>query len=600
MEIYRSIPTISMDHLVSPEQQPEFHIPTEWDCPEWTNLGTYLVDRLVELRLENKVALIFHETNTHYTFGQLKALTDRLAAGLQRLGMRVGDRLAFRGPNCPELLLLSIATWKAGGIVVPTPPQAHSKELAMFVNDVHAKFLCVYDCGDYILETEKAMAQLDTVQHFVAWPTADHSPFVSLNEFLEQGTDTFVPAQTHRDDLAIIYFTVGTTGVPKACYHTIRRFIAQGESQRRLYDITVHDVHCMAAPTGHAAGFLSRTSITLQHGATVVEIQKFSDPQVLVAALHEHRITSFIAIAASWFGMLDVLDKHPGTYDLSALRKGYAPYMGNAPQSFYDRWKDFGVTLRNPIGSTAFCGWFVGPACGESTPPGSLGKPGPGYTVRVVDLNDGPLKDVDVVEVGVLAVKGPTGLTYWNRYDIQTRDVREGWTVMDDLVRMDEQGYLWYLGRSDVLINTAGYKVAPAEVEEVLRLHPSVREVCVVPSPDPERGEVVAAFVSLAEGYIGHPTLEQELKEYVKHHISPYKYPRMICFLDGLPRDPVGKVQVRELRNLAAAQAQQRVLPSSPCNACSLGRLTFDYDKHILFYMRRGCEKGNFARCQRR
>jgi 2-aminobenzoate-CoA ligase len=155
-------------------------------------------------------------------------------------------------------------------------------------------------------------------------------------------------------------------------------------------------------------------------------------------------------------------------------------------------------------------------------------------------------------EPGRMAVKGPTGLTYWGRPDLQARDVREGWTLQDDLIQLDAQGNARYLGRTDFLISTAGYKVAPVEVETVLAGHPAVREVAVVGTPDPIRQEVVTAFVALVDGVVGGDHLKRELQSLVKSRLAPYKYPRRIEWLDALPRDSVGKVQPRQLIQLAA------------------------------------------------
>jgi 2-aminobenzoate-CoA ligase len=180
--------------------------------------------------------------------------------------------------------------------------------------------------------------------------------------------------------------------------------------------------------------------------------------------------------------------------------------------------------------------------------------------VRAVEL-DGGTRSVPPAATGRMAVKGPTGLTYWNRPDLQRRDVVDGWTFSDDLIAFDEDGNAGYLGRTDYLISTAGYKVPPGEVEEVLAGHPAVAEVAVVASPDPVRQEVVMAFVATAPGTTGTDELKRELQNLVKGALAPYKYPRRIEWIEALPRDHVGKVRHSIVKEWALRAAETKGAP---------------------------------------
>jgi 2-aminobenzoate-CoA ligase len=219
-----------------------------------------------------------------------------------------------------------------------------------------------------------------------------------------------------------------------------------------------------------------------------------------------------------------------------------------------DRWATRGVRLRNNFGSTAFATWIITQREGDECAPASLGRPVRGYTLGVVDADSGTVESPGGRGPGQLAVKGPTGLTYWRRPELQARDVRDGWTVVDDLIELDDEGFVAYRGRTDFIISTAGYKVAPLEIEEVLSTHPAVREVGVVGLPDDERGEVVAAFVAVHDGVSATHVLAAELQDHVKALLAPYKYPRRVTFVDGLPRDHVGKVQPNVLRAWAGGR----------------------------------------------
>jgi 2-aminobenzoate-CoA ligase len=212
-----------------------------------------------------------------------------------------------------------------------------------------------------------------------------------------------------------------------------------------------------------------------------------------------------------------------------------------------DFWQSRGLELMNNFGSTAFATWVLVPRAGEPFARGSLGRAAAGFEVRSTALETRPVEFVPDGQPGRMAVRGVTGLTYWNRPALQRRDVVEGWTMVDDLIAFDAHGNADYLGRTDFLISSAGYKIAPVEVETVLCRHPSVREVAVVGAPDPIRQEIVSAFVAVQPGTVADDALRRELQSLVKSKLSPYKYPRRIEFIDALPRDGVGKVQTRIL-----------------------------------------------------
>jgi 2-aminobenzoate-CoA ligase len=217
----------------------------------------------------------------------------------------------------------------------------------------------------------------------------------------------------------------------------------------------------------------------------------------------------------------------------------------------FDGWLRRGVELRNNFGSTAFAAWALVPPADAEVPRASLGPAAPGYQVRAIDVDGDSMEALATGVTGRLAVKGPTGLTYWNRPELQTRDVRDGWTLHDDLIALDEQGNAGYLGRTDFLISSAGYKIAPSEVEAALAAHPDVREVGVVGAPDPIRQEVVMAFVALCDPARAGEDMRRALQDFAKDRISPYKYPRRIEFIEALPRDAVGKVQSKMLSRMA-------------------------------------------------
>lgn len=339
----------------------------------------------------------------------------------------------------------------------------------------------------------------------------------------------------------MIWHTGGTTGKPKACYHTHRRYILGGLATASALGLKPGDRFSAAAPVGHALGFLVHTSFSVLSGVTAVFIEDFRQPLVVLGAIQEQRVDTFVAVAATWARLLEVAEQSPAV-DLSCLRRSYALWQSASTADLAQRWARHGVRLRNNFGSTSFAAWVIVAREDDGCVPSSLGRPSPGYMIGLVDPDSGQVEVPSGAAIGQLAVKGPTGLTYWNRPELQAQEVVNGWTIVDDLIEFGDDGFIAHRGRTDFLISTAGYKVAPVEVEEALGTHPAVREVGVIGAPDPERGEIVAAFVALRQGHVADDGLRRELQAHVRERLSPYKYPRRVEFIDALPRDHVGKV----------------------------------------------------------
>jgi 2-aminobenzoate-CoA ligase len=360
-----------------------------------------------------------------------------------------------------------------------------------------------------------------------------------------------VPADLDR--VAIVWHTGGTTGRPKGCYHTQRRFLLGGLSLGMAAGAAPGQRWAAAAPMGHALGFIHSTNFTLLNGVTLVVVSDFARPAVMLEALARHEVTQFTAIAASWAGLLEALEAGEAP-EPAALTRGFAMWQSSSASEVADGWRRRGVELLNNFGSTAFATWVLVPPLDRPVPQASLGRPAPGYEVLAIDpdLSRG-LRPVAGGEPGRMAVRGPTGLTYWRLPAKQRADVQFGRSLQDDLIRFGDGGLADYLGRTDFMISTAGHKIAPVEVETVLSSHPAVREAVVFGLPDATRREMVAAFVVLNQGFARSDGLRRELQDHVKSRLAPYKYPRRLDFIDAIPRDSVGKVQPRILKELVLA-----------------------------------------------
>lgn len=480
-------------------------------------------------------AVIHHESGAHLTYTELDRQSARLARALLGLGARPGDRVAVRCANRPEWIVAALAVWRSGAVVVPIPMQARAEELNHLLRDTAARFLLTQDDPDGRSEVAGGVVDTD-VAHVISggWdqvPAADDLDLPDVDP----------------DSVAIVWHTGGTTGRPKGCYHTHRRFLLAGYSIGAATGIGPGERWAASAQIGHALGFIYHTSYTLLHGATVVLVEAFQQADVVLRAIADHGVTTFTAITATWAQLQKALVADPELPMPPATLRGYAMWQSASASEVYEWWLARGIALRNNFGSTSFATWVLVPR-GEHTR-ASLGSAAPGYEVIAIEPDATDILPVPVNTPGRMAVRGPSGLTYWRRPDLQRRDVREGWTLVDDMIQIGADGNTTYLGRTDYLISTAGYKVAPVEVETVLATHPAVREVAVLGKPDAVRQEVVCAFVAVADGVPADDKLRRELQEYVKSRMAPYKYPRVVEFVDRLPRDPIGKVIQRVLRD---------------------------------------------------
>jgi 2-aminobenzoate-CoA ligase len=535
--------TIPPRCLVPPELQPDYLELPGRVLPAGANIGRSLSDEHVAAGRGDMVAAIHAESGRSYTYLDLAEESTRLAVGLVAWGIKPGDRIALRSENVPEVLLAAIAAWKAGAVVVPTPVQARADELQFFLRDTGARMLVIV--GGAAAAEGVAMVEGTDVESVWALGAAGEetalAPATALPGYADPATAL---PEISADSVAVLWHTGGTTGQPKGCYHTHRRYLLGGYAIGEAVGTSRGERWAAAAPVGHALGFIYHTIFTVLHGATVLFIEDFRDPHRIVDAIDAHRVDTFAAIMATWARMLDVVTDSPDA--VSSVRRGYAMWQTASSSQVRSGWNARGLELMNNFGSTAFATWPLVPRQAESFPPASLGKPLPGYEVVAVARDGDGVRPVE--GIGQLAVRGVTGLTYWNRPDLQQRDVRDGWTLSDDLVEFDETGNAAYLGRTDYMISTAGYKVAPVEVESALGSHPAVREVAVIGAPDALRQEIVVAFVALAAGADAGDELVRELQELVKTELSPYKYPRRVHFVRELPRDSVGKVQGKVLK----------------------------------------------------
>ncbi|HET8727524.1 MAG TPA: benzoate-CoA ligase family protein [Alphaproteobacteria bacterium] len=529
------VDTFAWDNLPPQELWPEFRFDRpEFHYPDRLNCATELLDRMVETGHGGRPCLI--GPNGQWTYQQLQETVNRLARVLtEDLGVVPGNRVMLRAANNPMMVACHFAVWKAGAIVVATMPLLRARELSYMVEKAQIRLaLCDRRLADEIEGAKARAPMLERIAYFDASRGGDE-----LERLMDVKPSAFEDVDTAADDVAMIAFTSGTTGQPKGTMHFHRDVVAICDAfPKSVLKPEPEDVFCGSPPLAFTFGLGGLALFPMRVGASTVLLEK-APAEELLKAIEKHRATVCFTAPTAYRAMTDMLDR----YDVSSLRKCVS--AGEAlPLPTWEAFRDAtGIAIIDGIGSTEMLHIFIS-AAGDDIRPGSTGKPVPGYEACVVDDDGNPLPPG---EVGRLAVRGPTGCRYLAD-DRQRNYVRDGWNLTGDAYRMDEDGYFWYQARTDDMIISSGYNIAGPEIEEALLAHPDVKECAVVGAPDPDRGQIVKAFVVLRDGAIGDPALTKELQDFVKAEIAPYKYPRAIEFVDALPRTETGKVQRFKLR----------------------------------------------------
>jgi 2-aminobenzoate-CoA ligase len=524
------------------------------------NAGHELLDTTVSRHGGERTAIIHLDGARvqRWSYAQLGAAVDRFANGLRTLGVQPGDRVLLRSSEAPEAAVVQLAVWKVGAIVVPAAVVETARELVFMLNDTKAvAVVCESESAE---DLEKALPECPDLRFAIGWPDPIAQHGLTIESVSAGQPDRCEPHPTRPLDASGIYYTGGTTGKPKGCLHTHAAEVALADLNNWARGINERSVALTHAPLGHAFGNGEKINFPFRAGAAVVYTTR-PTPARMWEVMSEHGVTSMAGAATMYRMMLQACADPNGTYPGIALASAMSSGEILDPRT-YAAWHDLGFPLRNVVGMTPMRHLFIDSnQGGEKVAPGlSVGAPLPGYEARLVDEAGEPVTDPD--SPGRLAIRGPSGITYWvNEHpairERAARDVQGGWSFLDDAYRRDDDGWLWFDGRLDDMIVTGGRQVAPIEVEDVLGGHAAVAEVAVVAAPDEVRGQVVAAFVCLKAGYEGSDALARELQAHAKAAMAGYKYPRRIEFLSALPKDGVGKIQRRLLREELAAPARE-------------------------------------------
>jgi 2-aminobenzoate-CoA ligase len=534
--------TFTRDNLPPAHKWPDILLDS-FDYPEELNAAVELTDRMVARGFGDHDALIGN--GRRRTYKELSDWTNRIAHALvEDFGIKPGNRILIRSANNPALVACWLAATKAGAVVINTMPMLRAGELSKIVDKAEVTLaLCDTRLMDELISCAKTNKHLKQVIGFDG--TANHD--AELDRIALSKSVSFNAAKTGRDDVALLGFTSGTTGEPKATMHFHRDLLIIADSYaKEILSVTPDDIFVGSPPLAFTFGLGGLAIFPLRFGATATLLENAS-PGNMVEIIETYKATVSFTAPTAYRAMLGAM--HEGA-DLSSLR--VAVSAGETlPAPVFKEWMaKTGKPILDGIGSTEMLHIFISNRLGDAAP-ASTGKPVGGYEAKIVgdDMTEKPRG-----EIGKLAVRGPTGCRYLadKRQDSY---VRKGWNLTGDAFFQDDKGYFHFAARADDMIISSGYNIAGPEVEAALLSHPDVKECAVIGVTDEERGQIVQAHVVLKDGVESSAECAKRLQDHVKATIAPFKYPRSVQFTDALPKTQTGKIQRFRLRQNPAARA---------------------------------------------
>ena len=530
------VDTFARDRLPPPDEWPDLRL-DGFDYPNRLNVGVELTDAMVRKGFGDHTALIGN--GRRRTYKELTDWSNRIAHALvEDYGVKPGNRILIRSANNPAMVACWLAATKAGAVVVNTMPMLRALELTKIVDKAEVSLaLCDTRLMDELVLCAKDSRYLKAVVGFDG--TANHD--AELDRIALSKSVRFSALETGRDDVALLGFTSGTTGEPKATMHFHRDLliIADGYA-REVLQVTPDDVFVGSPPLAFTFGLGGLAIFPLRFGAAATLLENAS-PANMIEIIQTYQATISITAPTAYRAMLRAMDEGA---DLSSLRAAVSAGE-TLPGPVFEEWvRKTGKPILDGIGTTEMLHIFITNRFGDAHP-GTTGRPVSGYEARIVGDD---MQELGRGEVGRLAVRGPTGCRYLAD-ERQKSYVRDGWNITGDTFMQDEAGYFHFMARSDDMIISAGYNIAGPEVEAALLTCPDVVECAVIGAPDAERGQVVQAHIVLAEGVEPDDATQLRLQDYVKATIAPYKYPRSVKFVEALPKTQTGKIQRFRLRS---------------------------------------------------
>lgn len=533
-------PTAHTDHFTRNNLPPEDLWPElplgSISYPQLLNAGYELCDAMVEKGFGDNTALIGN--GRRRTYKELADWSNRIAHVLvEDYGLQPGNRVLIRSANNPAMVACWLAATKAGAVVVNSMPMLRAYELGQIVNKAE---ISIALCDTRLMEDMQLCAAesayLKTVIGFDG--SANHD--AELDRLALNKPVRFDCVKTGRDDVALLGFTSGTTGEPKATMHFHRDLLLIADTYaKEVLNVQPDDIFVGSPPLAFTFGLGGLAIFPLRFGAAAALLEQATPPK-MVELIETYKATISFTAPTAYRVMLQAMNEGA---DLSSLR--IAVSAGETlPAPVYNAWMEkTGKPMLDGIGATEMLHIFISNRLGDSAP-GQTGKPVTGYEAKIVDET---MQEVPRGQIGRLAVRGPTGCRYMAD-ERQKVYVRDGWNLTGDSFIQDEDGYFHFAARADDMIISSGYNIAGPEVEAALLVHPDVRECAVIGVADAERGQIVEAHIILRDGVEPSAEMAKALQEHVKSIIAPYKYPRSVRFIQDLPKTVTGKIQRFMLR----------------------------------------------------
>jgi len=531
------VDTFTRDNLPPFDQWPDLLLDRpEFQYPDRLNAAVELTDRMVERGFGDRIALIGN--GRRRTYKELADWSNRVAHALvENYSIKPGNRVLIRSGNNPALVACWLAATKAGAVVINTMPLLRAGELTKIVDKAQVS-LALTDTriADELIACAKDSKFLKQGVGFDG--TSNHD--AELDRIALDKPVTFDAVPTGCDDVALLGFTSGTTGEPKATMHFHRDLliIADGYA-REVLKVTPEDVFVGSPPLAFTFGLGGLAIFPLRFGATATLLENAS-PANMIQIIETYKATICFTAPTAYRAMLAAMEQGA---DLSSLRTAVSAGE-TLPGPVFEDWRHkTGKSMLDGIGTTELLHIFISNRVDDAHP-GVTGRPVTGYEARIVDAE---MKTVKPGTVGRLAVRGPTGCRYLA--DARQKSyVHDGWNLTGDAYFQDEEGRFHFAARADDMIVSAGYNIAGPEVESALLSHADVGECAVIGVADVDRGQIVTAYVVLKAGVEGDAACVKRLQDHVKAVIAPYKYPRAVKFVDALPKTQTGKIQRFKLR----------------------------------------------------
>ncbi len=536
----------------------------KWDVPEYFNFTWDVVDKWAEDR--TKLALISVDENgdnpQYHTFWDLKILSKKFANYLREIGIKKGDKVFLLIPRIPEFYIAVLALNRIGAVFMPTPTLSTPHDIEYRVNSAEAVAAIVDH--EYADRVDEARPNLPGLKHHIIIG-GDRDGWTRYEEVMKTASRKLEKEDvepTKSEDPFLIYFTSGTESYPKMVLHTQSYPIGHKATGYMVQDVKPTDLQWTIADTGWAKTAWGKFFPQWMYGAAVLQwyARGRFNARIVMKILEEYGVSIFCAPPTAYRMM--ILQEDLKDFDFHNLRHSLSAGEPLNPEVIRV-WKEAtGLDIYDYYGQTETVA-IVGNSKWFPIRAGSMGKPTVGFDVRIVD-DDG--NELPVGEEGHIAVKvnpRPPGIMkeYWKRPEANEESFRGDWYFTGDKAFMDEDGYFWFVGRADDVIKSSGYRIGPFEVESALQEHPAVVESAVIGVPDPDgvRGQLVKSYVVLKDGYEPTEELKKELQNHVKNLTAPYKYPRIIEFVDAdyLPKTQSGKIKRKELRKMEEAKMKE-------------------------------------------